>query len=310
MKKVLLTVAAVAGALFVNAQNIPNASFENVTGNDVDNWTLLSGKASAPANYSINTSQGTFTANPSNGSKLLVLANDTTGANPGSVFVGRMESRFAYNKMPARFYADLLYLTTINTETFAISIVMFRDSAGANDTVLNRYIFLQQPGAVISTPQGSNMPLVTLTSQLPPNAYMGTDNPDSCVITLITSGAWTQGNTGSTTINTTLLLDNLRFSNELTSVEGLVLPNHKALSNYPNPASSSTTIEFDMAMNSEVELSVFDLTGRKVYTQNLGQKEAGFHNVLFNTSMLNEGIYMYTIKTNHSTETSRMVIVK
>lgn len=311
MKKFILSFTAALSVAFVSAQGLPNGSFENGTDSTIDNWTRISGKAYTTPSFSVPTSQGTYTVNPSVGTKLGVVANDTTGAPQGQVFVGRMQSRFAYNKRPARLYADILYATAINSETFAISVVMFRNNGGTNDTVLNRYIFLSQAGSLLPNPVNNVIPWLSFTSQLAPTDYIGTNNPDSCVITVLASGAWTPGNQGSTSIITTLLLDNMRFSPELTSVrDGITSANHKALSNYPNPASGSTTISFDLPLKSNVELNIFDINGRQVYTENLGQKEGGSHAIVFNTSSLDNGVYFYNIKTDFGTESSKMVIVR
>ena len=66
--------------------------------------------------------------------------------------------------------------------------------------------------------------------------------------------------------------------------------------NYPNPFNPSTKIAFRLAVDSKVSLKVFDVLGQEVATlvnTNLG---AGGHNVDFNASSLNSGVYLYRIE--------------
>ncbi|MGB0347119.1 MAG: T9SS type A sorting domain-containing protein, partial [Balneolaceae bacterium] len=66
--------------------------------------------------------------------------------------------------------------------------------------------------------------------------------------------------------------------------------------NYPNPFNPSTNIEFTLASNSRVSLTVFDINGRevaKVYDQRI--LNSGNHSSDFNASNLASGTYIYRI---------------
>jgi hypothetical protein len=66
--------------------------------------------------------------------------------------------------------------------------------------------------------------------------------------------------------------------------------------NYPNPFNPSTKIAFRLAVDSKVSLKVFDVLGQEVATLVNTNLVAGGHNVDFNASSLNSGVYLYRIE--------------
>lgn len=66
--------------------------------------------------------------------------------------------------------------------------------------------------------------------------------------------------------------------------------------NYPNPFNPSTTINFNLAVDSKVVLKVFNLLGEEVRTLIDGNLTAGSHRIDFNASNLNNGIYIYKLE--------------
>jgi hypothetical protein len=80
--------------------------------------------------------------------------------------------------------------------------------------------------------------------------------------------------------------------------------------NYPNPFNPSTTIKFDIASQSDVTLSIFNLIGQKVKEVNYGVKSPGSYKYNWNASELSSGIYFYELKTNSFTQTKQMMLIK
>ncbi len=78
--------------------------------------------------------------------------------------------------------------------------------------------------------------------------------------------------------------------------------------NYPSPVVSSTVVPFELATDSRVELSVYDLSGRLVETLVSGEMNAGRHSVTWNAEGNAAGIYLLQLKTDEQTVTSRAVI--
>ena len=85
----------------------------------------------------------------------------------------------------------------------------------------------------------------------------------------------------------------------------------KLNSNYPNPFNPTTVISYQLPVNSDVKLLVYDSLGRTVATLVNGQQQAGLHRVTFDASQLAGGIYFYRLQTSNGFgEVKKMVYVK
>ncbi|MBT8387387.1 MAG: T9SS type A sorting domain-containing protein, partial [Ignavibacteria bacterium] len=85
--------------------------------------------------------------------------------------------------------------------------------------------------------------------------------------------------------------------------------------NYPNPFNPSTKINFSLAVDSKVSLKVFDVLGQEVVTLLSSDLVAGAHNVDFNASSLNSGVYFYRIEATgidgtNFTNVKKMILTK
>jgi Secretion system C-terminal sorting domain len=86
--------------------------------------------------------------------------------------------------------------------------------------------------------------------------------------------------------------------------------------NYPNPFNPETIIEYRLGVNSDVQLTVFDLLGRKVKVLEKGIRLAGSYQITFDASKLASGIYFYRLKARPVNggrafvETHRMLLMK
>lgn len=76
--------------------------------------------------------------------------------------------------------------------------------------------------------------------------------------------------------------------------------------NYPNPAPGAAIISFALPRVNEVDLSVYDLKGRKVATLASGQYQPGEYSV--RTPELSSGVYIYRLTTDESTMTKKMIV--
>jgi hypothetical protein len=88
------------------------------------------------------------------------------------------------------------------------------------------------------------------------------------------------------------------------------LKNELGLTNYPNPFSAGTTIQFQTPSNTNVSLEVFDQTGRKVTTLVNKKLPLGSHTFDFDGSVLPAGIYFYTLKVGNYSTTQKMIHIK
>jgi hypothetical protein len=80
--------------------------------------------------------------------------------------------------------------------------------------------------------------------------------------------------------------------------------------NYPNPFNPATSIQFDLAVNSNVKLAVYDVLGKEVSVLVNQQLEAGTHNITFNASNLSSGIYFYRLEAGDFYDIKKMTLVK
>ncbi|MEQ9092182.1 MAG: T9SS type A sorting domain-containing protein [Balneola sp.] len=87
--------------------------------------------------------------------------------------------------------------------------------------------------------------------------------------------------------------------------------------NYPNPFNPSTNISYSLPTNSTVNISVYDINGRKVADLLTGEsKTAGNHTLSFDASNLASGVYLYRIDANSVSQNrsfsqiKRMTLIK
>jgi hypothetical protein len=80
--------------------------------------------------------------------------------------------------------------------------------------------------------------------------------------------------------------------------------------NYPNPFSSTTVISYQLTATAEVELSVYDLTGRRVATLINKHQQSGRNEVEWNAKGIKPGLYFCKLKAGQCTEVMKMILLK
>jgi hypothetical protein len=101
---------------------------------------------------------------------------------------------------------------------------------------------------------------------------------------------------------TTLSVDEPVYVGEPTS--------HLMARNYPNPFNPVTTISYSIPVSGNVELKVFDITGREVATLVQAHENAGTYAVSWDASRNASGIYLYRVSVGNLSYTGRMVLMK
>lgn len=95
---------------------------------------------------------------------------------------------------------------------------------------------------------------------------------------------------------------------ETTKIDNYNLPIEKInLSNFPNPFNPSTTIEFSIQNESNINLSIFNIKGQKIKTLANHEFSKGTHSIDWNGddesgNPVSSGIYYYNLKVNGKTE--------
>ena len=85
--------------------------------------------------------------------------------------------------------------------------------------------------------------------------------------------------------------------------------------NYPNPFNPSTTINFSIPVNGNVELKLFDILGKEVQSLVKGTYNSGSYSLNFNGSNLQSGVYFYSLNFNGDngasfTDRKKLILIK
>jgi len=100
------------------------------------------------------------------------------------------------------------------------------------------------------------------------------------------------------------------------STMGELMPIAYALhQNYPNPFNPVTTIQYDLPDNSQVQVAIYDMLGRKVRTLVSGFENAGFKAVQWQGKndfgrSVGAGVYIYQIQAGDFLQTRKMILLK
>jgi hypothetical protein len=104
----------------------------------------------------------------------------------------------------------------------------------------------------------------------------------------------------------------LDFGEYLVSVDdpGTAIPEQTGASNYPNPFNSSTIISFNLTGETEVEVSIFDLLGRRIEHIQLGILPQSRAELRWDAAERPSGPYFYTIRAGEYRRSGRMLLLK
>jgi len=82
--------------------------------------------------------------------------------------------------------------------------------------------------------------------------------------------------------------------------------------NYPNPFDNTTEIPYSLPESGKARLIIFNLLGEKLKVVFDKVQDRGNYKIIFNSSELNEGIYLYKLEfegqENYYESTRRMII--
>jgi hypothetical protein len=90
----------------------------------------------------------------------------------------------------------------------------------------------------------------------------------------------------------------------------------KLFQNFPNPFNPITNIQFQVSVNSNVKLIVYDILGKEITTLINEKKYSGTYKVSFDASNLSSGVYFYRLfisdlkNNNIYKETKSMIYLK
>jgi hypothetical protein len=82
------------------------------------------------------------------------------------------------------------------------------------------------------------------------------------------------------------------------------------MQNYPNPFNPVTKIKYQVAKNSNVNITVFDITGKEVSNILNEYHSAGTYEINFDGSKLTSGVYFYKMTANNFSLVKKMTLIK
>ena len=93
--------------------------------------------------------------------------------------------------------------------------------------------------------------------------------------------------------------------------------NFNTITNYPNPFNAATTLSFKLQAASEIELSIYNVSGQRVWGLRSGVWEAGTHQVVWDAWDCASGVYLIQLiadsrwpMENSEKQTRKVVLVK
>lgn len=85
-------------------------------------------------------------------------------------------------------------------------------------------------------------------------------------------------------------------------------PSRYYLSNaYPNPFNSQTFISFEIPHRTEVKLTLYDITGRRIAILFDGTSDAGLHRIAIRSDQIASGFYILNMKTTTFSKSIQVV---
>ncbi len=80
--------------------------------------------------------------------------------------------------------------------------------------------------------------------------------------------------------------------------------------NYPNPFNPSTIVRYQLPKSALVNMTVYDILGRRVSVLVNERKNAGVHEVRFDATGLSSSVYFYRLTAGSYVETRKLVLMK
>lgn len=95
------------------------------------------------------------------------------------------------------------------------------------------------------------------------------------------------------------------------SIEEVNLPEHTGhLNCYPNPFNAQTTISFSLTRPGDVEISIYDITGRFAETVVNGSYATGEYSIIWNADEYSSGIYFARLQNDSRSHSEKLVLLK
>lgn len=85
---------------------------------------------------------------------------------------------------------------------------------------------------------------------------------------------------------------------------------YKLHQNYPNPFNPATQINYEIPKDGYVNISIFDVLGRKISSLIDKFQRSGRYSVIFDADALSSGVYYYKITSGEFTDTKKLILIR
>ena len=99
-------------------------------------------------------------------------------------------------------------------------------------------------------------------------------------------------------------------SNAAVQTENKIPKSFALLPNYPNPFNPSTHIRYTVPHTAHVNLSVYDINGKKVAELWNGQKQTGYHDIEWQTSQFPSGTYLIRMEAGSFKQVRKCLLLR
>ena len=77
---------------------------------------------------------------------------------------------------------------------------------------------------------------------------------------------------------------------------------------FPNPATDNVQINYNLTVDTDVTISLYDITGKLVSSESKGEQAHGRHFAHINTSTIAKGFYTVKVQTAYGQNTSKLIV--
>ena len=99
-------------------------------------------------------------------------------------------------------------------------------------------------------------------------------------------------------------------SSELSTFSSIVPTKFNLHTIYPNPFNPSTNIIYEVPLNANIEINIYNLLGEKIETVINEFKQPGFHKLTWNADDLPNGIYLVQFNSGSFSEIQKILLIK
>jgi hypothetical protein len=98
--------------------------------------------------------------------------------------------------------------------------------------------------------------------------------------------------------------------NKIACVSSTKIESSLSVNLYPNPSQDKVNLNVSLPNEDAISISIFDISGKQVMQQAMGNFAKGNYVLNLNTSELQEGIYLLEVKTSGDSQRLKMIKIK